>query len=65
MLSELKMVKNRSAKFICSLSYMNSNKRITTANGIIYGKISKKILGKKGFGFFPKFIPNSYKKTFG
>ena len=44
---------------------MNSNKRITTANGIIYGKISKKILGKKGFGFDPIFIPNSYKKTFG
>ena len=62
-----KMMKkqNRSAKFICSLSYMNSNKRITTANGIIYGKISKKILGKKGFGFDPIFIPNSYKKTFG
>ena len=64
-LKKMMKKKNRSAKFICSLSYMNSNKRITTANGIIYGKISKKILGKKGFGFDPIFIPNSYKKTFG
>ena len=27
--------------------------------------ISKKIMGKKGFGYDPIFIPNNYKKTFG
>ena len=29
------------------------------------GKISKKILGKKGFGYDPIFIPNNHIKTFG
>ena len=33
--------------------------------GKIHGKISKKILGKKGFGYDPIFIPNKYFKTFG
>ena len=33
--------------------------------GKIHGKVSLKILGKKGFGYDPIFIPNKEKKTFG
>ena len=33
--------------------------------GKINGKISHKILGKKGFGYDSIFIPNNHKKTFG
>ena len=36
-----------------------------TAVGIINGKISHKMLGKKGFGYDPIFIPNKKNKTFG
>ena len=33
--------------------------------GKINGKISQKILGKKGFGYDSIFIPNNHEKTFG
>ena len=33
--------------------------------GQIYGNISKKIIGGKGFGYDPIFIPKNYKITFG
>ena len=60
-----KKIKNFKAKFICSLTFCyNSKKKITTI-GVIEGKISKKPLGKKGFGYDPIFIPNGSKITFG
>ena len=57
--------KNRSAYFVCSLSYKESLNKIITVEGKIKGKISKKLLGKNGFGYDPIFIPNSKKITFG
>ena len=57
--------KNYRAKFVCSLTYKEPNKAVISSTGIIYGKISKKILGKKGFGYDSIFIPNNYKLTFG
>ena len=41
------------------------NRKVITVKGKIRGKISHKILGKKGFGYDPIFIPNSYRITFG
>ncbi len=58
-------VKNRSATFVCCLSYFSEKKKIITVTGKINGKISKKIKGKKGFGYDPIFIPLSEKITFG
>ena len=46
-LNKLKNKKNRSAYFVCSLSFINKKGKIITVNGKIYGKISRKILGKK------------------
>jgi XTP/dITP diphosphohydrolase len=63
-LSKLKN-KNRSATFICNLSYKYSNGKIVSTEGKVNGKISYKILGKKGFGYDPIFIPNGQKMTFG
>ena len=40
-------------------------KKIVSVEGKFYGKISNKILGKKGFGYDPIFIPNKKKITFG
>ena len=60
-----KKIKNFKAKFICSLTFCyGAAKKITTI-GIIEGKISEKLLGKKGFGYDPIFIPNGSKVTFG
>ena len=65
LLKILENKKNRSAYFVCSLSYKESLNKIITVEGKIKGKISKKLLGKNGFGYDPIFIPNSKKITFG
>ncbi len=64
-LKKLKNKKNRKARFICSLSIKLNKKKMITSAGIIYGNISFKILGDKGFGYDPIFIPNRSKLTFG
>ncbi len=64
-LKKIKNKKNRKARFVCSLSIRLDNKKIITSNGIVNGNISFKILGKKGFGYDPIFIPKKYKITFG
>ena len=57
--------KNRNATFVCSLSYKSTKGKIITVQGKLKGKISKKILGQKGFGYDPIFIPEGKKITFG
>jgi len=64
-LKKLEKKKDRSAFFVCNLSYINENKRIISVEGRLNGKISKKISGKKGFGYDPIFIPENKKITFG
>ena len=61
----MKNKKNRSATFVCSLSFKHTNKKIITVVGKIKGKISHKIIGTKGFGYDPIFIPQSKSITFG
>ena len=63
-LKKLKNEKNRSATFVCSLSLVYNGKT-TSVIGKIKGKISMKILGNKGFGYDPIFIPKSNSITFG
>ena len=57
--------KNRRAVFVCSLSYKNIKGKIVTVVGKLEGNISNKILGKRGFGYDPIFIPLNKKITFG
>jgi XTP/dITP diphosphohydrolase len=64
-LKKLKEKKNKSATFVCNLSYRKTNGKIVSVEGKIYGKISNKILGKNGFGYDSIFIPNKQKITFG
>ena len=64
-LKKMKKEKNRKAMFVCSLSYKAEGKKIITVEGKLKGKISEKILGKKGFGYDPIFIPHNKKITFG
>tara|TARA_A100001011_G_C14200083_1_gene795249 strand:- start:484 stop:1089 length:606 start_codon:yes stop_codon:yes gene_type:complete len=60
-----KKIKNFKAKFICSLSIKFPKGKIINVTGKIVGKISNKIIGKKGFGYDPIFIPINKKETFG
>ncbi len=64
-LDRLKNKKNRRARFICSLSIKLNKKKTITSIGIINGNISEKMLGAKGFGYDPIFIPDKSKLTFG
>jgi len=64
-LKKMKKKKNRKATFVCSLSYKNKNKKIISVEGKLNGNISSKIIGKKGFGYDPIFIPLNKKNTFG
>ena len=64
-LKKIKDKKNRKARFICSLSIKLNEKKMFTSVGIVDGNISFKMLGNKGFGYDPIFIPNKSKLTFG
>ena len=61
----MKNKKDRTATFVCSLSYKTSNQKIVTVQGKLKGKISSSIKGKNGFGYDPIFIPSNKKITFG
>ncbi len=63
-LRKIKNKKNRSAYFVCSLTY-KEEKKIITVKGKVSGQISKKISGKNGFGYDSIFIPNNHKLTYG
>ena len=64
-LRKMKNQKNRKATFVCSLSYKKNNEKIVAVEGKLKGNISHKIIGKKGFGYDPIFIPFKKKITFG
>ena len=64
-LKKMEKVKNRRATFVCSLSYKNVKGKIVTVEGRLIGRISHKIIGKKGFGYDPIFKPLNKKVTFG
>ena len=62
---KMKKKKNRAATFVCSLSLKYPTGKIVTATGRIKGFISDEILGTKGFGYDPIFIPKGKTITFG
>ncbi len=63
-LKKMKKIKNRSAVFVCSLSYNDGTGKIISVEGKLKGKISLKIKGSNGFGYDPIFIPLKKKITF-
>lgn len=61
-----KINNNRKAYFASAATYYDPNNNILiSTEGRVYGKISDKIKGKKGFGYDPFFIPDGFKNTFG
>ena len=61
----MKNKKDRSAVFVCSLSFKYPNKKTISVLGKIKGSISYNMLGNKGFGYDPIFIPHFKSITFG
>ena len=64
-LKKLEKKKNRSAYFICSLTYKEPDGKIFSTTGKIHGSISNKIIGNNGFGYDPIFLPKNKYQTFG
>ena len=64
-LKKMKKKKNRSATFVCSLSFKHPRGKVVTVIGKIQGLISYKIIGTRGFGYDPIFIPKKKTITFG
>ncbi len=64
-LKKMKTKENRSAFFICSLSYLDKNGKITSVEGKLKGNISMQMRGTNGFGYDPIFIPLKKGKTLG
>ena len=64
-LKKMKKKKNRSATFVCSLSFKYPRGKVITVIGKIKGLISYKMLGTRGFGYDPIFIPSGKSITFG
>ena len=64
-LKKMKNKRNRLATFVCSLSLKYPKGKIITVTGKITGTISHKILGNRGFGYDPIFVPRSKSITFG
>ncbi len=53
------------ARFICALTIYGPKLKKVNAIGKVEGRISKKKIGKNGFGYDPIFIPKGKKVTFG
>ena len=64
-LKKMKKKKNRSATFVCSLSFKYPRGKVITVIGKIKGLIAHKMLGTRGFGYDPIFIPLGKSITFG
>jgi len=64
-LKKIEKKRNRSAIFVCSLSLKYPGKKIVTVEGKIKGSIARKIIGTRGFGYDPIFIPQFESITFG
>ena len=64
-LKKMESKKNRSAFFICSLSFLDKNGKITSVEGKLKGNISMQMRGTNGFGYDPIFIPLKKEITFG
>ena len=59
------MQKKIYARFVCALSIVGPNFKKVHSIGKVEGIISKKKIGKNGFGYDPIFIPLNRKITFG
>ena len=63
-LKKMKKKKNRSATFVCSLSFKYPRGKVITVVGKIKGLISYKMLGTRGFGYDPIFLPRDSQFTY-
>lgn len=59
LLKEMENVKNREARFVCALCFINSKGEIFNILETVEGKIATSLKGENGFGYDPLFIYNN------
>lgn len=52
--------KNRTARFVCTIVFIDENGKEFTAEGKVEGIIGKHAKGENGFGYDPLFYPDKY-----
>jgi XTP/dITP diphosphohydrolase len=66
LLRELNNVKDRRARFVCTMAIADEKGEIKfVADGICDGTIALNASGANGFGYDPIFIPDGFSQTFG
>ena len=63
-IDQTKIKKNYKAFFQTSIAFSFGNKKLKCFDGIVFGKISGKPLGSRGFHYDPIFIPDGTYRTF-
>jgi len=63
-LSLMKGVRNRGARFECCIGFMRPGGEPFIAKGVAPGSISSKMIGSGGFGYDPIFVPEGQDKTY-
>lgn len=61
----LEGVRERSARFRCTLCYLVPGREPAFFDGVCEGRIAPEARGAHGFGYDPLFIPEGYSETFG
>lgn len=64
LLSKMRGVTNRNAKFVSTVVFMYEKDKYIFAEGRVKGRIAEEPRGTHGFGYDPIFIPEGYDKTF-
>lgn len=65
LLSEMRLVKNRNAKYVCAICYIDEVIGEIIVRGECEGKIFDCEVGNGGFGYDPIFYSNALNKSFG
>jgi XTP/dITP diphosphohydrolase len=63
-LSQLPSSTPKTARFKCVMVVAENGERLAHFEGSVEGSIVSELIGEKGFGYDPLFIPEGYEKTF-
>lgn len=61
--NDLKGSDNRGAQFVCGITYIDENGKVSYHEGVLEGKIAEVPSGTKGFGYDPVFVMNGQELT--
>lgn len=64
LLSEMKDVKDRRARFVCVIALASPEGKVEVFDGYVEGTIGYEPVGEMGFGYDPVFFPKGFNKTF-